>query len=50
MSNILEMHKKVEEIKKYIKYVACYIRVSTDEQVKFRIFYSSTKRCFRKIL
>ena len=30
MSNILEEQKKNEKIKKYIKYVACYIRVSTD--------------------
>ncbi len=48
MSNILEEHKIVEELKKYIKYVACYIRVSTDEQVKFGFSIQAQKDALEK--
>lgn len=48
MSNILEERKKNEKLKKYIKYVACYIRVSTDEQVKFGFSIQAQKDALEK--
>ena len=48
MSNILLEHKKINEIKNIIKYVACYIRVSTDEQVKFGFSIQAQKDALEK--
>lgn len=33
--NIISKHNEIEKLKKYVMYVACYVRVSTDEQAKY---------------
>lgn len=52
MSNVIEEYKKVEQLKKVvqstIKYVACYVRVSTDEQVKFGFSIQAQKDALEK--
>lgn len=49
MSDIVTTHKKVEYAKKVIQYVvACYVRVSTDEQVKFGFSIQAQKEALEK--
>lgn len=49
MSDVITTHKEVEHAKKIIKYVvACYVRVSTDEQVKFGFSIQAQKEALEK--
>ncbi len=46
--SILEQHKKIEELNNIIIYVACYVRVSTDEQAKFGFSIQAQKDALEK--
>ena len=48
MPNIIEQQKIINKINKTIKYVACYVRVSTEEQVKFGFSIEAQKDTLEK--
>ncbi len=48
MPNLIEQQKIITELNKPVKYVACYVRVSTEEQVKFGFSIEAQKDALEK--